>query len=216
MELGSLCQDVSEKLWKVKSDGGSGSPYLIFPKKRDGSTRVSEQESKIIFSQWFERHAVFYSVETPTQNVFMQKGSTPLSARIDLTAYSERNPSARILNIELKSGNPDSEQFRKDLEKLLREGVPGLWLHTLAAANENTWLSIRKKIEASLYGLEKHSTPAMHTIHFAFCVLKDSMLVEFDLDFSTRWREHFDQTFDDARSRPIFPSPIGTAAPVGQ
>ena len=49
IELGSLCQDVSEKLWKVKSDGGSGSPYLIFPKKRDGSTRVSEQESKINF-----------------------------------------------------------------------------------------------------------------------------------------------------------------------
>ena len=133
-----LCREVAASLWAVYHKRPDA-PHLIWPAKRDDSTRVSEQESKILITQWLERKGVFYSVETPTRERYTQKGNASLSARIDVTVYGSRDPADRVLNLELKAGTASLETFRKDFEKLLREGVPGLWFHTLTNASDATW-----------------------------------------------------------------------------
>jgi hypothetical protein len=46
--------------------------HLIWPAKRDNSTRASEQESNILITQWLERNGMFYSIETPTREMCSQ------------------------------------------------------------------------------------------------------------------------------------------------
>ena len=68
--------------------------------------------------EWLERNGVFYSIETPTREMYTQKGNAALSARIDVTVYGSRDPTDRVLNLELKAGMASLEGFRKDFEKL--------------------------------------------------------------------------------------------------
>jgi len=208
-----LCREVAESLWAVYHERPDAT-HLIWPAKRDDSTRVSEQESKILITQWLERNVVFYSVETPTRKRYTQKGNASLSARIDVTVYGSRNPADRVLNIELKAGTSGLEAFRKDFEKLLREGVPGLWFHTLRKATAATWRSIEKKMCEAFDRVPKHTEAATHSVHFAFCVLEQPMLVEFDLDFSADWHEHLGQRFRVGQGSPILPAWTPNAAPL--
>jgi hypothetical protein len=213
-----LCREVAASLWAVYHERPDAT-HLIWPAKRDDSTRVSEQESKILITQWLERNGVFYSVETPTRKRYTQKGNASLSARIDVTVYDSRNPADRVLNIELKAGTSGLEAFRKDFEKLLREGVPGLWFHTLRKASAATWRSIEEKMCEAFDRVPEHTDAATHSVHFAFCVLEPPMLVEFDLDFSADWRDHLVRRFRDGQRSPLRPewtpndAPLRAAAP---
>ena len=182
-----MVSDVAHVLWRVYH-GDPDAPYLLWPAKRDASTRVSEQESKILITQWLQSNSWFYSVETPTREKYRQSGASELSARIDVTVYSERNPSARMLNIELKAGTATDKSFSKDFEKLVREGVRGLWFHTLTKARHQTWLSLEDRICRAIDVVIAHTGTATHVLDFAFCVLKSRTLVEFTIDFSTDWR----------------------------
>lgn len=182
-----MVADVAQSLWAVYHDDPAA-PYLIWPEKRDASTRVSEQESKILITQWLQLNERFYSVETPTSERYRQSGASELSARIDITVYSKRNASARMLNIELKAGTPTDESFRKDLEKLLRERVRGLWFHTLTKARHQTWLSLEDRICRAIDAVIDHAGTATHIVDFAFCVLQSRRLVQFSIDFETDWR----------------------------
>ena len=56
--------------------------HLIFPNKRDGKPRVSEQESKILVTQWLRDEGYTFSIETPTEEMFRQKGETKQSALV--------------------------------------------------------------------------------------------------------------------------------------
>jgi hypothetical protein len=103
---------------------------LIFPRKRDGSLRISEQEPKHLFLQNARADGRFcYSVETPTTQTYCQKGTSGMSARVDLTLVGR--PEQPSVNIELKAHNCGTENIRKDLEKLVRENTMGVWFHTL-------------------------------------------------------------------------------------
>ena len=103
---------------------------LRFPRKRDGSLRISEQEAKHLFVQHIRADRQFcYSVETPTTQTYRQKGNSEMSARIDLSLVG---PSGQpLVNIELKAHHCAVENIRKDLEKLVRENTTGVWFHTL-------------------------------------------------------------------------------------
>lgn len=200
-----LSREVAESLWAVYHERPNA-PHLIMPAKRDDSTRVSEQESKILITQWLERSGEFYSIETPTREMYTQSGNASLSGRIDVTVYGSHDPADRVLNLELKSGTATLEGFRKDFEKLLREGVPGLWFHTLTNASDATWNSIEDKMREALERLLEHAEAATHSVHFAFCVLEQPMLVEFDLDFSADWRDHLGQRFRVGQRNPLRPA----------
>ncbi len=192
-----LCQEVAESLWAMFYNRPNA-PHIIWPSKRDSSQRISEQESKILITHWLERNGKFYSIETPTQNVYIQSGNAPMSASIDVTVYSSSNPANREFNVELKAGTASLEAFRKDFEKLLREGITGLWFHTLTNATKATWTTIEIKINQAFDRLEDHVKAATHSIHFAFCVLEWPRLVEFDIDFATDWRTQLSQRFQAA------------------
>lgn len=199
-----LSRGVAESLWAVYHKR-TGAPRIILPIKRDDSERVSEQESKILITQWLDHNGEFYSIETPTREMYTQKGNAAMSARIDVTAYGSRDPAHRVLNIELKAGAATVEAFRKDFEKLLREGVPGLWFHTLIKTNAATWRSIEKKMCKALDLVTEHVKAANHSVHFAFCVLDPPILVEFDIDFSTDWHDLLIQRFRTALEKPFSP-----------
>ena len=48
---------------------------LIFPKSASKSIRVSEQEARFIFSNQLNNSTFLFSVETPTQQGYQQKGT---------------------------------------------------------------------------------------------------------------------------------------------
>jgi hypothetical protein len=175
-ELKKLSQTVSERLWGMVGDSPNR-PHLIFPEYRDDRVRISEQESKILFANALEQSRWFYSVETPTTQTYIQSGSTPLSARTDISLYSNSDRSSKLVNIELKAHNPSKESFRKDLEKLLREGLDGLWFHTLENYNRGTLPNIYGKILQALSDLRPHLKGKDRSIMFAFCVLEKRELI---------------------------------------
>ena len=211
-----MCRDVADQLWAMYHER-QDAPPLLFPMKRDNSRRISEQESKILITQWLTGHGVNYSIETPTRNAYQQSGQAGMSARIDVTVYGSSPSADRRLNMELKAGTSSLEAYRKDFEKLLCEGVPGLWFHTLESASEGAWRSIENKMAESFSRLGTHADAAQHTVHFAFCVLDRPQLVEFNLDFSADWRARFARGFEKGRreaSRPEWrPTLSATLAP---
>jgi len=186
VDIGRMCADVSEALWCIHHERGDA-PHLIWPATRGDDARISEQESKILITHWLEGAGHFYSVETPTREMYRQSGNAEMSARIDVTVYDSRDPSRRLLNIELKAGTASVEAFRKDFEKLLREGIPGVWFHTLANATTATWAALEGKMVTALDRVLEHAESASNHVHFAFCVLETPALVQFDLDFSGEW-----------------------------
>lgn len=106
-----MCRDVAGQLWAMYHERPEA-PLLLFPTKRDNSRRVSEQESKILITQWLAGHGVNYSIETPTRDAYQQSGQAGMSARIDVTVYGSSHPADRRLNMELKAGTSSLEAYR--------------------------------------------------------------------------------------------------------
>jgi len=212
LNIERLTAEVSEALWAVYHERPDA-PRLIWPATRSDSTRISEQESKILITQWLERNGEFYSIETPTREMYTQSGTAAMSARIDVTVYGSRDPADRLLNAELKAGTASLEAFRKDFEKLLREGVPGLWFHTLANASDATWRSLEGNMLNALDRVLDLADPATHSVHFAFCVLEPPRLIEFDLDFSADWHDQLSSRLAAALGSAVRPQWTSNGTP---
>jgi hypothetical protein len=146
---------------------------LIFPRKRDGITRISEQESKMLLCQLLERSSWFYSVETPTLETYQQQGDDAISGRSDVSVYATHLPDSKRANVELKAhGKITVEDFRKDFEKVLRENLDTLWFHTLENTNSGTFPNVFRKIREAFALLKGEIDGRSHSIVFAFCVLE--------------------------------------------
>lgn len=171
-----LCIPLAEALWGIYH-GDLGSAHLIFP-HNGTSRRVSEQESRILLCQILERAQRFYSVETPTIANYMQKGTHERHARVDVTIHAHANddPEGRILNVELKEKVTPPFNFRKDFEKLAKEGVRGLWFHTLKDADHRTFETLASRMRESWDDLNGESIVPTREITFAICVLKPRTL----------------------------------------
>jgi hypothetical protein len=175
-ELRRLSIEVSELLCAVRRAGSTG-PRLIFPTRRAGNVRVSEQEAKVLLCQLLDRSQWFYSVETPTKQTYKQKGKTFTSGRSDISLYATNNPADKRANIELKAhGKINVEDFRKDFEKVLREDIHALWFHTLESIDRGTFKNVFRKMLAAFSALMDEIDGRTHTIVFAFCVLSRSEL----------------------------------------
>jgi len=174
-DLIALNEEVAKRLWLMWGmvPKETDRSKLIFPTKRDNSVRVSEQESKIIFCQILEGSHWHYSVETPTGETYQQKGKGYRSGGSDISLYSASSPETKIVNIELKAHNPSKESFRKDFEKLIRDGLDGVWFHTLKSQNRGTIPTIFKKITQAFDDLKHHFKESEKSILFTFCVLDE-------------------------------------------
>jgi len=129
-----LCYD----LWLVASEKNKGyytlqsiSPRIIFPYKRNGDIRVSEQEARFLMCSILNSMNYFYSVETPTKKKYHFNGGSnddndenKRSACTDLTLWTYEGSSfKRCVNIEFKSHNPPKDHIAKDIEKLVCEEI---------------------------------------------------------------------------------------------
>jgi len=167
-----VCQD----LWQIVEYPNvptALSPHLIFPEYRQNEIRYSEQESRVLYCRQLDRTAYFYSIETPTQNQYRQSGKTDISARSDLSLYTiDNNKLDKKANIEFKAHNPRANQIGKDLEKLIKEGLPGNWFHTLVNTDKGTLPSLFGKFKEELVHNITTIQPVSVSIVFCFCVLK--------------------------------------------
>jgi hypothetical protein len=160
------------------------SPKLIIPKKRDESNRISEQEARFLFTSLLNSFNYYYSVETPTEEGYCQTGTKPISAASDLSLYKnvyENGNSIlkKILNIEFKAHNPPPKDIKKDIEKLLREDVPGCWNHLLKNADSGTISTLFRKFEKSISDVIKETTGVINKkILFSICIIEKKLAIQ--------------------------------------
>jgi hypothetical protein len=148
-----------------RDDCATTETYIIFPKKRDGTDRVSEQEFRFAFIEALTEYnkdagdcdKIYYSVETPSKDVYrFPKDNMPIiaendegqSASFDLTLYRNKRV---IALIEFKAHNVNKLYVWKDLLKLKnpKEGNSEcfryfLWL--FESKNSGTGKSVNDKI----------------------------------------------------------------------
>lgn len=145
-------------------------PRLIMPGLRDGSARISEQESRVLFCSVLDKtYGYFYSIETPTKEKYQFSGKNPLSARSDLSIWRFDGNFNKIANVELKAHNPAQDSINKDIEKLVREKVIGNWFHTLKNIDNKTIPALFDKFKSSFSGFKSEDVAC--PIVFSFCVL---------------------------------------------
>ena len=122
---------------------------IIFPKNGDNNKtdRISEQELRFIFVEQFNKseevkeNQLFYSVETPTKSFYYFSGEegpkcipkkeheehkgeegAGRSGNIDLVIFQKNGENVnRVALIEFKAHNPDKNDYRKDICKLINE-----------------------------------------------------------------------------------------------
>lgn len=150
------------------------SPRLILPQKRDKEIRISEQESKILYCGLLNTLNYYYSIETPTEKGYQQTGKTPKSARTDLSLYvfpEGKNNAQKVANVEFKAHNPEREFIRKDVEKIIKEGIGGNWVHTLKNVDSGTFDPLFKKFIESFRQYVEEAKDGV-SILFCFCILE--------------------------------------------
>lgn len=181
-----ICHATDDRLWDAYSlsIGSKSTSFcdsrLIFPvysSRRDGELRVSEQEARFAFAESISSTKYYYSVETPTREGYKLTGSRPISAQTDLTVYAtNRQP---ILNVEFKAKGVSTSarnrfSIQKDVQKILREPIDGMWFHIIEAVNNSTipklFETISETVSESV--LEFQSKIQKKRLIFHFCILK--------------------------------------------
>jgi hypothetical protein len=144
---------------------------------RSGEIRVSEQEARFVFAESLASTPYLYSIETPTTEGYQLTGSRPMSAQTDLTVYDhDRQP---LLNVEFKAKGYSTAakslfSLEKDIQKLLREPVPGMWFHVLGAVDNATLTTLLAALAKALFETSaKFKNDIRQTrLIFHLCVIK--------------------------------------------
>lgn len=188
------CKHTDSGLWEAFSRStmgesrAAGSGRLVFPEYRGGSLRVSEQEARFAFVEALSRGPLMYSVEAPTSKLYQFTGKTPLSAQTDLAVYDEAG--IRICNVEFKAKGVRPSAVKhfliyKDLQKLMREPLWGLWFHLLESVNNSTINDLLSVMAEQVARVRRDFTDDVEspglTIHV--CVLQHGFSVQRDLPF---------------------------------
>jgi len=197
LDLKELCQSSDTKLWESYSMS-IGRPIqeptsctLLFPKyyKNNEDIRISEQEARFVFSEVLCNKGIYYSIEAPTEKDYQLTGEKPLSASTDLTIYS--NSFYRLFNVEFKSkgASPEAKEhfdIQKDIQKLLRENVNGLWFHLLKSVNNSTIPNLMQVFTNEIASvLESFKSDILKkSISFHICVLEHGFSLHKCIDFT--------------------------------
>ena len=138
---------------------------IVFPKKRNNTTRISEQELRGAFVEQLNKKTiesnwdVYYSIETPTRVAYSGfcKGGKPgqddnngRSGEFDLVIFNNRLE--RIALIEFKANNASEHDHEKDFVKLNnnKEGndkVLRYFIEMVKSYDNGTLSSLHGKIE---------------------------------------------------------------------
>lgn len=159
---------------------------FIIPQKRDESYRLSEQEFRVASINAIQgynspNHELYFAVETPTIETHMMSGTTPMSARFDISLYERINGKFdRVADMEFKSHNAPKENIIKDLHKLIKEGNTGAWFHVLQNCDSGTLRSLFRKFTDSLVELTqpgRYGLKPIKDIHFVFLVVDRRLMI---------------------------------------
>lgn len=147
---------------------------------------MSEQEARFAFLESLSRVPLLYSVEAPTKKLYQFTGKTPLSAQTDLAVHDENGQ--QICNVEFKAKGVSISAGKhfpiyKDLQKLLREQVWGLWFHLLESVNNSTINNLLSVMAEQICKVRQEyrgdiGSPGL-TIHI--CVLQHGFSVQRDV-----------------------------------
>ena len=201
--ISGQCRRTDRLLWEAYARSGDQSEIpdrcrLLFPRYRGkkgekGKLRVSEQGARFAFVEALCTAGRFrYSVETPTDKGYKFTGKHEESAQTDLTVYDLKER-GRLCNVEFKAGGispsaqeRNKEKIYKDVQKLLREPVWGLWFHLLESTDNSTIPNFLEVIRDGIgevrgeFG-DEIDTPGL-TIHV--CVLKHGFSLQKDVPLS--------------------------------
>lgn len=172
-----LMQETSRELINIYHKKENRKTLLVFPVKRDGTTRISEQDLRFALTTLhgkFSHPNLSFSVETPTVEEYSFSGKKERSASSDLSFYNLNDKVIKkVINIEVKSRNPEQKSIEKDIEKLGREPVNGAWLHILENEDSGTIKILFKKF---ITAFGKFPYPK-HPISFHILILKTGTLI---------------------------------------
>ena len=175
------------------------SPRLILPQKRSGEIRISEQESRVLYCGTLNTLNYFYSIETPTEELYQQKGKTPVSASSDLSIYlNRRDKFEKVVNVEFKAHNPQKEHIRKDIEKLIKEEITGNWFHTLKNVDNRTIPTLFDKFKESFLNCSNIIKEDLSLV-FCFCIIEKKWACQKEFNFEPdqdNLSEYIDNFFD--------------------
>ena len=190
-DIAATCIRADEVLWAAFAKSQQASPYgasvgkLLFPKYRNNDLRVSEQEARFAFVEGLYPAPLLYAVEAPTSKKYTFKGDKSLSAQTDLAVYDVTG--VRLCNVEFKAKgvSPSAKShfpIYKDLQKLLREPLWGLWFHLLAAVDNSTINDLLSVMVSEMVAVcRKFSDIKSPGITVHICVLKHDFAIQKDL-----------------------------------
>lgn len=153
--------------------------------------RISEQELRFIFVEQLNKYAsekeidnLYYSVETPTENMYNFQGEDPkvierndenshgVSARTDLAIYTyEEQKFNRRCLIEFKALNPGKKNYEKDFFKLNTESAGLKYFIQIIKNSDN----------GTIKSLTDKTKSARNTQYKCYC-LEDGTLIPIDTD----------------------------------
>ena len=194
-DISSTCMLADKLLWSAYARTGGSQPdirdegHLIFPPYRNkNSTRVSEQEARFAFVEALCRGPLRYSVEVPTTKLYSFSEGGYRSASTDLQVHGPNE--IGICNVEFKakgvsSSAKDNSSIYKDVQKLLREPVWGLWVHLLKSINRSSIKNFLDVIAEKIRRVQEElgndvATPSL-TLHI--CVLRHGFSLQKDILF---------------------------------
>ena len=214
--ISEACRRADTILWDAYARSGNSQPSgpgigrLVFPRYRDGSVRVSEQEARFAFVEALCQGPLRYSVEVPTTKLYKSEGKTPPSSRTDIQV--REMDGVGICNVEFKAHGvspsaKDKSKIYKDVRKLLREPVWGLWFHLLEGVDNSTINKFLDVMTKQL-GEVQHDfgkdiqTPGL-TLHV--CVLRHGFSLQKDMPLlpSTELGRHLRVDLHVSRSKLI-------------
>ena len=168
--------------------------YLEFCRKRDGTLRVSEQEARFAFVESLCQENLSYSIEVPTTKIYNFSGESgeKLSAQTDLQVLDGGRH--KVCNIEFKAhgitprASCDTKKpIYKDVEKLLREPIWGLWFHLLKGVNKSTIPNLLCVIAEQIRKVKmKHSDIVAPGLTIHVCVLREKFSLQKDVPLSLK------------------------------
>lgn len=138
---------------------------IVFPKKRDEESRISEQELRFAFIEAFNQYCndnnspLYYSIETPTKDKYSNFKDTPKvsddgrSAEFDAVIFKHiNNKFVRVCIIEFKANNADETDHKKDIVKLNNEkegdnNVLRFFIEIVKSYKEGTISSLKDKMK---------------------------------------------------------------------
>lgn len=155
---------------------------LVFPIKRDGKRRISEQEIRFLFVQHVQKDNFFhYSVEVPTKKRYKFLGLNDRSASFDVCLYENGN---RKHLLEFKALNPKQNSYSKDFEKLFfdESDLTNYFIQVIETTNIGTIPNIEKKYREAIKHVKNKYNIIRPCLKIFLCDMDKKNIIEYKID----------------------------------